>query len=36
MNLHVESFIQISNLSSLTKAPLHVLDLNGSPLVEEL
>ena len=35
-----KSFVQISNLSSLTKAPLyplmHVLDLSGSPLAKDL
>ena len=38
--MNLKSFVQISNLSSLTKAPLyplmHVLDLSGSPLAKEL
>ena len=38
--MNLKSFVQISNLSSLTKAPLyplmHVLDLSGSPLVKDL
>ena len=38
--MNLKSFIQISNLSSLTKAPLyplmHVLDLSGSPLAKDL
>ena len=38
--MNLKSFIQISNLSSLTKVPLYplmrVLDLSGSPLVKDL
>ena len=38
--MNLESFRQISNLSSLTKTPLHplmhVLDLSGSPLAKDL
>ena len=38
--MNLKSFVQISNLSSLTKAPLyplmHVLDLSGSPLAKDL
>jgi len=38
--MNLKSFIQISNLSLLTKAPLyplmHVLDLSRSPLAKDL
>ena len=38
--MNLKSFVQISNPSSLTKAPLyplmHVLDLSGSPLAKDL
>ena len=38
--MNLKSFVQISNLSSLTKVPLyplmHVLDLSGSPLAKDL
>ena len=38
--MNLKSFVQISNLSSLTKAPLyplmHAPDLSGSPLAKDL
>ena len=38
--MNLKSFVQISNLSSSTKAPLyplmHVLDLSGSPIAKDL